>query len=282
VRDWPASDSSGDLVVNPAAGEAAAWALWQDSPWGRLRYRVVARVVQEWCAELGDGPLRVLDAGGGDGRDAVQFALAGHSVTVLDRSPEMLALARAAGAAAGVEDRLHTVAADLEDLTALAALTRHREGGSGSFDVVLCHDVLQHRQSHEQVRADVATLVSSVRPGGVLSLLAPNPAADVIATVLREGPAAAWVALDAERAVDPGTGHTALRLSPEFVEDALLAVGCDVRDRAGILTVTTLLENAERVDDRVAADLEELEVELSRREQFRGAARYWLLGGRRR
>jgi S-adenosylmethionine-dependent methyltransferase len=268
--------------VNPAPGEAAAWALWQDSPWGRLRYRVVARVLQEWCAELGEGPLRVLDAGGGDGRDAVQFALAGHAVTVLDRAPEMLALARAAARAAGVEDRLHTVAADLEDLTALAALTRHREGGSGSFDVVLCHDVLQHRDSHDQVRADVATLTSSVRPGGLVSLLAPNPAGDVVETVLRDGPAAAWVTLDAERAVDPGTGRSTLRLSPEFAEDALAEAGCGVPWRAGVLTVTTLLEEAERVDDRVAADLEELEVELSRREQFRGAARFWLRGGRRR
>ncbi|WP_432562706.1 class I SAM-dependent methyltransferase [Kineococcus sp. SYSU DK003] len=261
--------------------EDRAWALWQDSPWGRLRYHVVARVLASWTAELGAG-LRVLDAGGGDGRDALPFALAGHDVTVLDRSPEMLALARAAATAAGVVDRVHTVNADLEDLAALAALTRHREGGSGSFDVVLCHDVLQHRSSHQQVRADVAALVSSARPGGLVSLLAPNPPADVVAAVLRDGPAAGWVAVDAERATDPGTGHTALRLAPEFVEDALTEAGCEVGDRAGVLAVTTLLEEAERVDDRVAADLEELEVELSGRVPFAGTARYWLLAGRRR
>ncbi|WP_380174598.1 class I SAM-dependent methyltransferase [Kineococcus sp. DHX-1] len=269
--------------MSPTSGPAgdAAWALWQDSPWGRLRYHVVARLLRSWTDDLGEG-LRVLDAGGGDGRDALPFALAGHDVTVLDRSPEMLALARAAAAAAGVGDRLHTVAADLEDLTALAALTRHREGGSGSFDVVFCHDVLQHRASHAQVRADVATLVSSVRPGGLVSLLAPNPPADVVATVLGQGPAAAWVALDAERATDPATGHTALRLSPEFVEDALEDAGCDVVGSAGVLAVTALLEDAERVDDRVAADLEELEVELSGRPSFAGTARYWLRAGRRR
>lgn len=265
--------------MSPAA--EAAWALWQDSPWGRLRYQVVARVLRSWTQDLGE-ELRVLDAGGGDGRDALPFALAGHSVTVLDRNPEMLALARAAAAAAGVADRVRTVNADLEDLTALAALTRHREGGSGSFDVVFCHDVLQQRSSHQQVREDIATLVSSVRPGGTLSLLAPNPPADVVATVLGQGPAAAWVALDADRAADPATGHTALRLSPEFVEDALAGAGCDVVGRAGVLTVTTLLENAERVDDRLAADLEELEVELSGRAAFAGTARYWLRAGRRR
>jgi S-adenosylmethionine-dependent methyltransferase len=261
--------------------DAAAWALWQDSPWGRLRYHVVHRVLRSWTADLGPG-LRVLDAGGGDGRDALPFALAGHDVTVLDRSPEALALARAAAAAAGVEDRVHTVSADLEDLTALAELTRHRAGGSGSFDVVMCHDVLQHRASHEQVRADAATLVSSVRSGGLLTLLAPNPPADVLAAALREGPSAAWIALDAERSADPGTGHTALRLAPEFVEDALDAVGCGVVGRAGVLAVTTLLEDSDRADDRLAADLEELEVELSERVPFAATARYWLIAGRRR
>jgi len=260
--------------------EEAAWSLWQDSPWGRLRYRVVSRVLRSWTADLGPS-LRVLDAGGGDGRDALSFALAGHEVTILDRSGQALELARAAAAAAGVQDRVHTVSADLEDLTALAALTRHREGGSGSFDVVLCHDVLQHRASHAQVRADAATLVSSVRPGGLVSLLAPNPPADVLAAALRDGPSAAWIALDAERSADPGTGHTALRLSQEFAQDALAEAGCDVVGRAGILAVTTLLEDSGGVDDRSAADLEELEVELSERVPFAGTARYWLIAGRR-
>ncbi|NAZ77811.1 methyltransferase domain-containing protein [Kineococcus sp. T13] len=274
--------SAGAAGARAERAESAAWATWQASPWGRLRYRVVGRVLRSWCTVLGPGPLRVLDAGGGDGRDALQLALAGHAVTVLDRSPEQLALARAAAAAAGVGERLHTVAADLEDLTALAALTRHREGGSGSFDVVLCHDVLQHRTSHEQVLADVATLTSSVRPGGLLSLLAPNPAADVVAAALREGPAAAWVALGAERALDPATGRSTLRLEAAFAEEALAAAGCEVAERAGVLAVTTLLEDAERVDERLAADLEELEVELSGRAEFRPTARFWHLGGRRR
>ncbi|NAZ88214.1 methyltransferase domain-containing protein [Kineococcus indalonis] len=275
----------------PAAGgqpseaerrEAAAWSTWQESPWGRLRYRVVAALLRGALAQLGPAPLRVLDAGGGDGRDALQLALAGHAVTVLDTSPDVLGAARAAAAAAGVEERLHTVAADLEDLAALAALTRHRAGGSGSFDVVLCHDVLQHRAGTGQVAADVATLASSLRPGGLLSLLAPNPAADVLTAALREGPAQAWVLLDAERGADPGTGRSVLRLEPGTVEAALAAAGCEVVARHGVLTVTALLEDAERADERSVADLEELEVELSRRDEFRRTARYWHLLARRR
>ncbi|WP_432498636.1 class I SAM-dependent methyltransferase [Kineococcus auxinigenes] len=265
-----------------ARREAAAWATWQESPWGRLRYRVLVALLRERCAQLGPAPLRVLDAGGGDGRDALQLALAGHEVTVLDASPDVLGAARAAATAAGVADRLRTVAADLEDLTALAALTRHRAGGSGSFDVVLCHDVLQHRGSAQQVADDVATLASSLRPGGLLSLMAPNPAADVLAAVLREGPAQAWVLLDAERGVDPATGRSVLRLDPAVVEEAVRAAGCEVTGRAGVLTVTTLLEDAHRADERVVADLEELEVELSRREEFRRTARFWHLSAHRR
>ncbi|WP_432494173.1 class I SAM-dependent methyltransferase [Kineococcus gypseus] len=280
--------------------EAAAWATWQESAWGRLRYRVVAALLREECARLGPAPLRVLDAGGGDGRDALQLALAGHDVTVLDTSPDVLAAARAAAAAAGVPDRVRTVAADLEDLGALAALTRHRAGGSGSFDVVLCHDVLQHRGSAEQVAADVAALASSLHPGGLLSLLAPDPAADVPATALREGPAQAWVLLDAERGVDPATGRSVLRLEPAAVEAAALAAGCQVTGRAGVLVVAPQLEDAHRAGSAGPAgpahlaraagpadpadldDLEELEVELSRRDAFRRAGRYWHLLARRR
>jgi S-adenosylmethionine-dependent methyltransferase len=35
--------------------------------------------------------LRILDVGGGDARDSLPLALAGHDVTVMDTSPGMLA-----------------------------------------------------------------------------------------------------------------------------------------------------------------------------------------------
>jgi len=262
--------------------EAAAWATWQDSPWGRLRYRVVAATLRRWIGEVSDGPLRVLDAGGGNGRDAVQLALQGHDVTVLDTSPDVLHLARAAAHAAGVGDRLHTVAADIEDLHALAALTRHRAGGSGSFDVVLCHDVLQHRGTLHQVGEDVATLASSLRPGGLLSLLAPNPAAEVLAAAVHGDPAQAWVLLDAARSVDDVTGRTVLRLDPDDVLDAVRAAGCDPAGRAGVLSVTGLLHAGAVADERLVDDLEHLETALSDREPHLRSARSWHLAARRR
>lgn len=176
-----------------------AWAA------GSARYREVALTLRRTCRGLGPGPLRVLDAGGGEGRDAVALALLGHEVTVLDSSRPALAAARDAAAAAGVSENLRTVDADLDDVAALARLTRHRAGGSGSFDLVLCHDVLPERGSTSQVVADVAALTSSVVVGGAVSLLAPVGEQE-----------------------DPRRLH----LPREFAEEALLAAGCEIGHRA--------------------------------------------------
>jgi len=105
------------------------WRAWQESPWGRIRYRVVAETLGRTCASLGEAQLRVLDVGGGDGGDAAPLADAGHDVTVLDQSEALLDLARSRAT-------VRTVRADLEELPGL---------GLGRFDLVLCHNVVQYR-----------------------------------------------------------------------------------------------------------------------------------------
>lgn len=172
---------------------------------GSARYQEVALTLRRTCRALGRGPLRVLDAGGGEGRDAVALALLGHEVTVLDSSRPALAAARDAAAVAGVSQNLRTVDADLDDVAALARLTRHRAGGTGSFDLVLCHDVLPERGSTARVVADVVALTSSVVVGGAVSLLAPVGGQD-----------------------DP----LRLDLPRGFAEEALLAAGCEIAHRA--------------------------------------------------
>jgi S-adenosylmethionine-dependent methyltransferase len=164
------------------------------------RDRLVESSLRPVLASLGRSPLRILDAGGGDGRDAVELARLGHEVTILDTAGSALAAAQERAAAAGVAHRIRTVAADLDDIATLATITKHRAGGSGSFDLVLCHDVLPARGTPAQVVADVAALTSSVHAGGALSLLAPVG--------------------------NPGSGL--LRLERELVQGALLASGCEI------------------------------------------------------
>ena len=109
----------------------ASWRAQQQSPWGRLRYR---QAEANLLRHLGPDPLRILDITGSNGADAIPLARHGHHVTVLDYSGEMLAGARAAAAEAGVAHLVETVEAEV---TAMPV-------ASGSFDVVLCHNLVQY------------------------------------------------------------------------------------------------------------------------------------------
>lgn len=80
-------------------------------PWSRSVTEDVAFYVDQALAA--DGP--VVELAVGTGRIAVPVAQAGIPVIGVDSSPEMLALAREAGEAAGVADRLDLRVGDLRD-----------------------------------------------------------------------------------------------------------------------------------------------------------------------
>ena len=115
----------------------AQWQDWCEAPWGRLRFTVVRETLRRQAEALGGarGGLRVLDVGGGDGRDAIALAEAGHHVTVLDPAPTWLAEARHRAARLGVSDRLSTIEGSIDDLQAAGT----------DYDLVLCHFVLHYR-----------------------------------------------------------------------------------------------------------------------------------------
>ena len=285
----PAQDGGsapGDGVrSSPLVEDIAGWPGWSGAPWGRLRYRVVEHTLERVCRTISGRPLRVLDAGGGEGSDAVALARRGCRVTVLDTDAVLLERARAAAAAAGVADRVRTVDADLEDLRTLADLTEHRAGGTGSFDLVLCHDVLQHRPGGQaQVLADVATLVSSVRRGGCVSLLASNPAGDVLSAVVRRHdlPGALHL-LDASAAHDPVLDREVQRVAPELAERALREARCSVDFRFGVRCFSDLVaDDSRKAEHGFYRDLERLELAACDREPYLRTARSWQLVGRRR
>jgi S-adenosylmethionine-dependent methyltransferase len=116
--------------------------------------------------------LDVLDLGGGTGGFAVPLAELGHRVTVVDPSPDSLAALerRAAETETG-----HLVRGRQGDATEVVELL-----GPDSVDLVLCHSVLEVVDDP----ADALDAVTAVlRPGGVVSLLAANRVAAVVARV---------------------------------------------------------------------------------------------------
>lgn len=146
-------------------GFAGAEGRWQDRL-GRLRDVVRQELVARQLAEaLPAPPLRVLDAGCGQGTQALRLARRGDRVTGVDASAELLGRFTDALTAEppDVRDRIDLVHGPLERLAGLVEPT--------GFDVVLCHGVLMYFADPVPVLRSIA---GAVRPGGVTSLLVRN------------------------------------------------------------------------------------------------------------
>ena len=161
-----------------------------------------------------DEPRDVLDIGGGTGGLAVRVGLLGHRVTVVDPSPDALA---ALGRRAGEHDV--AVTGKQGDLSSLLDVV-----APDSADVVLCHGVLE---VVDDPMAALATLARVVRSGGVLSLLAAQRHAAVVARAMAGHFQQALAMLDPADEVAP-SGRTGRRFSSDeltaLVGDAGFAV----------------------------------------------------------
>ncbi len=130
-----------------------------DSTKGRIRTAVVWSDIEACLARLGNRPLRILDAGGGFGYFAQKLAAMGHQVELCDLSAEMLDLAREQIAEKGLEDRIRLIHCPIQDL---------KQHVTGTFDLVLCHAVLEWLVEPRQT---LLGLFPFVKVGGILSLL---------------------------------------------------------------------------------------------------------------
>lgn len=117
--------------------------------------------------------LDVLDLGGGTGGDAVRLASLGHHVTVVDPSPDALASLHRRGIEAGLAESVNGIQGDAADLLEHVA--------PASFDLVLCHGVIEHVDDPGQALSTVATVL---RPGGHVSVVVAGRHATVVARAL--------------------------------------------------------------------------------------------------
>jgi SAM-dependent methyltransferase len=232
-------------------------------PAGNVRtavvWEVLTAVLQESTAEAARS-LVVLDAGGGTGGFAVPLAEAGHSVTVVDPSPDSLAALERRAAERGLS--VAAVQGDLADLPDLAA--------PGSVDLVLCHSVLEVVDDAAVALRAVAGVLA---PGGRLSLLVANRDAAVLARALSGRPDEAAHALtDPAGRWGPSDG-TARRWTPGSVAELVTSAGLVVEQLHGVRCVSDLVPSAVLdTEPGAAAALLALERALSDRTPFRDLA----------
>jgi S-adenosylmethionine-dependent methyltransferase len=180
-----------------------------------------------------DGPLRIVDAGGGTGGFAVPLACAGHDVTVVDASPDALAALNRRAAEAGIADHVRAVQGDADRLLDVVA--------AGSADLVLCHSVLEHV---DDPAAAASSMAGILRSGGCASVLVANRAATVLSRALGGHFGQATAAL-----TDPdgrwGAGDTARRRFDAAAAEVLLArAGLAVEQIHGVRVVSDLVPGA--------------------------------------
>lgn len=126
---------------------------------GQLRLAILWQDLDALLEKSGTQPLRILDAGGGEGQTAIKMAQRGHHVTLCDVSAEMIGRAQAAAQAQGVSQNMHFIQCAAQDIS------RHLES---PVDLILFHAVLEWVA--EPLTA-LQSLWSVLREGGALSLM---------------------------------------------------------------------------------------------------------------
>ncbi|SED32288.1 Methyltransferase domain-containing protein [Nocardioides exalbidus] len=181
------------------------------------RQSVRAGVVWDGVRQLleadGSEHARIVDIGGGTGGFAVPLAELGHTVQVIDPSPDALASLDRRARERGVADRVTGQQGDLSDLATLV----------DEADLVLCHGVLE---MVDDPAASLASIAGVLRPGGHLSLLVAQRHAAVVARAMAGHFQAARELLEGE-ATEGAAGRGGRRFTHDELVGLLGAAGLD-------------------------------------------------------
>jgi S-adenosylmethionine-dependent methyltransferase len=242
---------------------AAKYAAYLETPEGRLRLDLAFANLQEFLPQA-TRSLHALDLGCGTGALAVRLARLGLHVTALDGSLPMLDLAKRAAREAGVTERIALQHGDAAQFGELFS--------AGSFDVILCHNVL------EFIDDPAAMLRSAQRalrdPSSIISVLVRNQAGEVLKAALLGGDlVAAGHNLTAEWGDEALYGTRVRLFTPESLQAMILASSLAVTAERGVRVMSDYLPPGVSREDEYQR-IFELESKLGRRPDFTAIARY--------
>jgi len=242
---------------------AAKYAAYLETPEGRLRLDLAFANLQDFLPQA-TRSLHALDVGCGTGAIAVRLARLGLHVTLLDASEAMLDFAERAAREAGVTER---IALKHGDATQFANLFP-----AGSFDLILCHNILEYVDDPCTVLRSAARTLRD--PSSIISVLVRNQAGEVLKAAIQDGDVAA-----AEHNLTAEWGHESLyggrvRLSTaESLKAMLREPSLAVTAERGVRVLSDYLPPSVSRNDEYQR-IFELEHKLGRRPEFAAVARY--------
>jgi len=243
---------------------AEKYAAYLETPEGRLRHDLAFANVQEFLPKAATHSLHALDIGCGTGAIAVRLARLGFHVTLLDPSPEMLDISHSVVREAGISERTTLKQGDASQLANLFE--------AGSFDLILCHNVLEFVEDPNCVLHDAARALRD--SSAIVSVLVRSQAGEVMKAALQAGDL-----VTAEKNLSAAWGQESLyggkvRLfQPDGLENTLRAASLATVARRGVRIIADYLPpqisrsaEYERIFD--------LERQLGSRPEFAAVARY--------
>ncbi|WP_048553966.1 class I SAM-dependent methyltransferase, partial [Nostocoides japonicum] len=163
----------------------------------------------------------------------VPLAEEGHDVTVVDPSPDALASLRRRAEESGVSERVTAVQGDADHLADAV--------GDSCVDLVCCHGILEVVDDPDVAVAAISRVLA---PGGVVSVVAAQRLATVLAHALTGRFDQARAALDApDGRWGPGD-PLARRFDRDELVEVLQAHDLAVTDAHGVRIVTDLVPSA--------------------------------------
>jgi S-adenosylmethionine-dependent methyltransferase len=242
---------------------AKKYASYLETPEGRLRLDLTFANLQEFLPQAAQS-FRALDLGCGTGAIAVRLAQIGLHITLLDLSLPMLDLAERAAQKAEVTERITLKHGDAGQVANLF--------GAGSFDVMLCHNILEYVDDPETVLRGAARALRN--QSSIISILVRNQAGEVLKAAIQNGDLAASDRnLTAEWGNESLYGGKVRLFAAGSLQAMLEAASLAVIVTRGVRVISDYLpQRISRIDEYER--ILELERKLGRRPEFAAVARY--------
>ncbi len=218
--------------------------------------------------------LRVLDAGGGNGQASLPIAKAGANVDVVDRSMAMLHDLETIAEANNLQERINAHAHDIRRIDELFKVD--------TFDMVLCHNVIQYSSAWEEL---LVSMTAPLKSGGVLSLVVRNWYAEPYRIDVHSHTAEALPAL-LERTRGPSRVFDAdvLFFSTSFLQEWLEKQKFDILGDYGLLCRGEDIPDSDGpgADQLLLDKYQALEAAMGERSPYKHTARYLQIVARKR